>query len=314
MCGDRLIAVFSDVHGNHFALRECIQDATRLAERYKQPLEFWFLGDVTNGLSGVKECMEQLSQLGQNLTELLLGNHDRAQLLWWFESEASWPLPLTIDNRRAVAQAASKFIRDQEERDLLVEDVQTLMAFGECDHEFWSRWKDSPAWASSAALPGVFLAHGLIVESNKRHYANTVASLLDEKAVDRLNLMANLLVNRVGAQPRLVIHGHTHLADIWRRSSNEVWEHLPSVISVGPEVDWNSLDTDSLWVVNVGAVGMQRDRQYPGTAVYGLLHTSGAQVSAFALRRVSFDLSQALKYYRGRGSSSSVLERLKHGY
>lgn len=313
MHGDRLIAVLSDAHGNHFALQECIQDATRLAEGFTQPLEFWFLGDLTNGLSGVKECMEQLSRLGQNLTELLLGNHDRAQLLWWFESEASWPLPLTVDNRRAVAQAAFKYIRDQEERDSLAEDVQPLMAFEECDREFWSRWKDSPTWASAAALPGVFLAHGLIVEANTRHYANTISSLLDEKAMDRLNLMANLLVNYGQTRPRLVIHGHTHLVDVWRHPPDKGWEHLPPLISTGPEVDWCPLDAESLWVLNVGAVGMQRDRR-PGTAVYGLLRISGPQVSDFALRRVSYDLPQALRYYRGNGSSTSVLKRLEQGY
>lgn len=313
MCSDRLIAVLSDVHGNNFALRECIQDATRLADRGKQPLEFWFLGDVTNGLSGVKECMEQLSGLGQNLTELLLGNHDRAQLLWWFESEASLPLPLTVDNRRAVAQAAFKYIRDQEERDSLAEDIQPLMAVEEGDCKFWSRWKDSPTWASAAALPGVFLAHGLIVEANTRHYANTVSNLLDEKATDRLNLMANLLVNHGQTQPRLVIHGHTHLADLWRHPPDKVWEHLPPLISTGLEVDWCPLDAKSLWVFNVGAVGMQRDRR-PGTAVYGLLQVAGSQVSDIALRRVSYDLSQALRHYRGNGSSTSVLKRLEQGY
>lgn len=313
MLRERLIGILSDVHGNHFALRRCIKDATRAAKRDGLPLEFWVLGDVTNGPCGVYECMEELNALGDRLTEILLGNHDRAQLLWWFQGGEGSPLPVTLENRDAVAREATMFVRDQNERDLLADDVHALESFREAAPDFWTRWVRSPGWTSCATLPGVYLAHGLILERDAQHYANVISSLLNEHAVDRLNLMTSLLMLQDGYRLHMVVIGHTHVADLWYCSAPGCWEHPEASFSEGDEIEWTVVDSDGLWVLDVGSVGLQRDWR-PGTAVYGLLRVLDDRVSNFALRRVSFLLPEALRYYRRQGSPTSILRRLEEGY
>ena len=313
MPGDRLIGILSDVHGNHFALRKCIEDAIQTSKREGLPLEFWMLGDVSNGLSGVYECMEELNALGDCLTEILLGNHDRAQLLWWFQGGEGSPLPITVETRDAVAREAAMLVRDQNERDCLAEDVSILESFREEAPEFWSRWVHSPGWTRCATLPCVHLAHGLILERSSQHYANVISSLLDEHAIDRLNLMTSILMAQEGCRPQMVVIGHTHLADSWRRSAPGDWAHPETRFSERHEIEWTVVNPEELWVLNVGSVGMQRDR-HPGTAVYGLLRVAHGRVAGFALRRVQFALPEALQHFRRQGSATSILRRLELGY
>lgn len=60
--------IFSDVHGNQYALRQMIQDTQNRVQGY------WYLGDTSGYYYGQKECMELLQSLPEAV--LLKGNHD----------------------------------------------------------------------------------------------------------------------------------------------------------------------------------------------------------------------------------------------
>lgn len=61
-------AVFSDVHGNQYALRRMIQDTAQEAQGY------FYLGDTCGYYYGQRECMKLLRSLPNAI--LLKGNHD----------------------------------------------------------------------------------------------------------------------------------------------------------------------------------------------------------------------------------------------
>jgi hypothetical protein len=316
---DRLIAMFSDIHGNHHALQCCLADARAQARKLGLPLSFWCLGDVANGLAGVRECMSLLADLRDDLHEWLIGNHDLAQLLWWPIHDQA-PLPATPSNRQAVKQQVVGYVRTEEDIELLADDVPFLEDIRQHQPELWRRWVTAPTWTYCRDVAGVTLAHGLVVDLAHDQPYNTTIGLLDPNLIELLSRMISILGQTAEGAPRLVVTGHTHLATVWMRSSADEWESRSvddhSAYQFGDT--WYELDRDAIWVVNVGSVGWQKDGRLRGawvgsTVVYALLHVSDDQRLSICFRRPTYDLEAALEDYVERGTPERIIKRVRAG-
>lgn len=82
---------------------------------------------------------------------------------------------------------------------------------------------------------------------------------------------------------KLILFGHTHIAEAYRRTGDEAVERAS--LRVGGYIN---LQDDSRYLVNVGSCGQPRD-QNP-QAAYGVYDTDTARI---IVRRVPYDLEQA---------------------
>ncbi len=327
---DHLVCILSDVHGNDAALEVCLNDARCQARQLGLPLSFWFLGDVANGLPGVRRCLMLLGEAGSQLREWLIGNHDLAQLMWWPASGQHFD-PIEECHKEAVLHAARPYIKDQLDRELLAEDITPLEDLRRCNYELWQRWVSAPTWKASDHVNGAYLAHGLIVSPDTRDPVNTLRGLLDTPRQDYLNGMLGVIRSVSGELPYLVATGHTHLPDIWARNPSGQWSN-PGVVDAetaceparspkasegGPESfaygKWRSLDRQSVWVINVGSVGMQRNHK-AGTITYALLRVDRKGCFSLCFKRLRYDCEKAIREWRKHGWPERVLSRVEKGY
>jgi hypothetical protein len=317
---DRLFAAFSDAHGNHLALQHCVADAEEQADALGLPLYFWFLGDVANGLPGVGDCLLKLYEMGDYLREWLIGNHDLAQFQWWPDRHAA-PLEVTPDNKSNVRQSVLAYIKSENEIDLLIYDLVTLDRLRTDEPDLWQHWTTRPAWAESRDIPGVFIVHGLIVEEDTYHPANTIVGLLDVHIEQQLNHMMNILRRSPGDAPRLVLAGHTHLATVWEYTCEQHWKSYVVGNSEGADYrldgTWYELNAESTWVVNVGSVGWQKDGKLrlraAETVIYALVRASEDGRLSIAFRSPTYDLQRAMTEYRQLGAPEWVIVRVSSG-
>jgi hypothetical protein len=317
----RLIAIFSDLHGNYYGLRCCLDDARQQAVRLSLPLTFWCLGDVCNGLLGTIECLRELHLLAQGgeLTLWLNGNHDLAQLKWWAGPDAE-PLPNNCRaDRDQVRTQVEEFVQEETEISLLATEVGSLDDLRHELPDLWQRWWANPTWAGGSEASGLFATHGMIVSSRYDDPACTTAGLLSGNLAEKLDSMFRLL-DATGNKPRLVATGHTHIADAWRRGRDGTWQRTP--VGPAPEATFPcgdellEIDPGATWVVNPGSVGWQRDHLAyggdPATASYLLLRADEDNL-AVCFRRVGYDLSLALAEYGRRGTPEQIIDRVRRG-
>ena len=316
-----MIAVCSDVHGNHLALQCCLEDARRHATQFKLPLSIWCLGDVSNGMGGTSECLEKLDELADagQLTEWLIGNHDLAQLLWWPDRQRE-PLERSKENEERIRPEALQFVQEEQDIELLATEAGSLDVLRRFTPELWQRWTTAPAWAGSREVPGIYLAHGLIVDPDPYHPANTTIGLFSGNITERLEAMYRLLAGSANSPLRLVVTGHTHIADAWSRGPQGVWSR--EIVGTDGTADyyfgeeWYELSDERTWVLNAGSVGWQKDKLLtgadPATVVYLLLRAATDRL-AVCFRRPSYDLNAAIDEYRARGIPEAMLDRLRNG-
>lgn len=318
---ERLVAVFSDVHGNDAALACVLQDARQQAAACGLPLHYWFLGDIANGLPGVDNALCMLEELSTDLRVWLMGNHDLAQLCWWPQPDQPHLLPSRA-NRDTLRSEIIRYMRDQHEIDLLMDDLLRLEQIRVEYPTLWQRWAAAPTWTSIQEPSGVFMAHGMIINAQPDHPANTIFGLLDSKMIDLLDHAIKLVGEAHPVPPRLVLLGHTHIATAWTRRGTDQWanhsvgSHDYADFKFGHA--WYALDPDCVWVLNVGSVGWQREgdsgphgRSAAMTGVYLLLHIDAAGGLRCSFRNPAYDLDQALKRYSDLGAPSLIMDRIR---
>jgi hypothetical protein len=317
---NKLVAVFSDVHGNHYALQACIDDACQQANKLQLPLSVWFLGDLINGYPGANQCFRLLDDLNFSLDVLLRGNHDLAQQLWWPEGYDSRPLPYEEIASVSARVRDSNYVREKMWINLLAFNAMTLNQLRETRPVLWQRWFNAPTWTLADAEHRIYAAHGLIAHEDPYHFSSACQGLLDEPVQIGLLRAYKYVRADKSSLPPILLVGHTHLPELYALKSGQ-WSRF----SVGKKTienhanffyndDLKNLPETEFWVINVGSVGMQRNRVWPDRAAYLLLEIHSDSSIRLAFRRPRYPLEEALREYRQSGCHPDLLKRLEEGY
>lgn len=291
------VAILSDVHANWEALTAV------LSHVQSQSIDAcWFLGDVMGYNADAFRCSQKLKEV-VSPDSWIAGNHDRGvtgQL-----SHGYFP------NHDARHKSDAWLVIEKHMMDMAdrVEDIAFLAGL--------------PSYCrprqNSVEFTDVWLVHGRVTQHENEAFEEIDnltgnQSYIYRYAEDTVYASKTweVLANRGGEPPRIILAGHTHHTMIWRRSTVQTDSLSRWVVSDEDQarrLSYKSLalGEDIVWI-NPGSIGQPRDGN--PHASYALLDFDKNEV---VFHRVAYDVEKAQKKMQQQGYPQRFIRRLAEG-
>jgi len=293
------VAILADIHGNAAALRAVLQDAKK-----RRVDAFWVLGDVFGYGPSATACLNLLED--QKVQIWLMGNHD-------------WVVFQLLGGANVDDASLCAMMPGLDERKVAFWHARQLEA--SLPPARWENLKRAPFWVEVEGQPGIYLAHGAVLEwdpysprnvQGKNSYIGIGDSCGGDVTLDRLSALYQ--EGKVASPARLVIVGHGHIP-LWmeasRSASPRTFQYLYYRQCPLKPILLNK-EKEQPVIISPGSVGQPRDRD--PRAAYAILDWERRKVW---FRRVAYDVEETIAAMVPQPSGinwQGGCERLKQGW
>lgn len=291
------VAILSDVHANWEALTAV------LAHMESQSMDTcWFLGDVMGYNADARRCSQKLRQI-VSPDGWIAGNHDRGvtgQLSHgYFPNHDAW-------HKSDAWLVIEKHMIDMADKVEDIEFLAGLPSFRRPQHH-------------DVEFADVWLVHGRVTQHENRAFEEIDNLTGNQSYIYRYtedtvyaSKTWEVLADRGGKPPRIILAGHTHHAMIWRRTMTQTDSSYGWLVSDDDQsrrLSHKSLELgeSTVWI-NPGSIGQPRDGD--PLASYALLDFNRNEV---IFHRVAYDIEKTQKKMQQQGYPQRFIQRLAEG-